>query len=205
MGKRLFLSINGIVAAYVISISALLAGFSSQALGQWPVEYNVDRMGGDIRSFWLSEPNYELCYNACLQEKGCKAYTYVKPGVQGPNAKCWLKKYKSRKILNQTCCISAANNATSKWVGSWWAYSFGNVYLEQNEDDQLSGKYSDGGTIWGQEGDDGKFYFRFQSSDGKAQGEGLWFIADTARGTFWGKKCYGYGCTPEGGYGVERK
>ena len=192
-------------AAFVVLAAALMMSFSCQAFGQWPVEYDVDRKGGDIRSFWLAEAKYQLCEYACVQEKGCKAYTYVKPGVQGPQAKCWLKNYKARKVPNQTCCISGANNVQSQWVGNWWAYSFGDVYLSQDEDDQLSGKYSDGGRMWGIEGSDGKLYFRFQTSDGKAGGEGVWFIADAAKRTYWGKKCYGFGCNPDGGYGVARK
>ena len=33
----------------------------------------------------------ECCRDACKKDRRCKAYTWVKPGVQGPTARCWLK------------------------------------------------------------------------------------------------------------------
>lgn len=54
-------------------------------------EYGVDRRGGDYRSFDLTFDAPGLCAGQCAQEGQCRAWTYVKPGVQGPRARCWLK------------------------------------------------------------------------------------------------------------------
>jgi len=55
------------------------------------IEFNIDRPGSDYKSFDLKINNFLLCKDACENDKKCKAWTYVKPGIQGPNAKCWLK------------------------------------------------------------------------------------------------------------------
>lgn len=203
--KRISRSLN-LAAVIAFFCMASLSGFSGQALGQGAlsVEYDVDRMGSDYHSFALPEAKYELCYNACLQDRKCKAYTYVKP-FEGYPAKCWLKNSKPMPIPNRTCCISGVSRSKSRWAGGWWAYSFGDIYLEQNEQDQLTGTYSEGGKLWGTEGDDGKFYFSFRNNDGSAQGQGVWFVTEPAKNRYGGKKCYGFGCAPEGGYDVARK
>ena len=51
----------------------------------------TDRWGSDYASFELSEPRAHWCANSCAQDVNCRAYAYVLPGVQGPNAVCWLK------------------------------------------------------------------------------------------------------------------
>jgi hypothetical protein len=69
------------------------------------IELNIDRMGMDYRNFDLPEANPELCWDACLEDPDCAACTYVKPGVQGPNARCWLKHGVPEPVTND-CCIS---------------------------------------------------------------------------------------------------
>lgn len=54
-------------------------------------EPNTDRPGSDIRSLNLPRPDPNLCREACVGESRCRAWTYVRPGVQGPSARCWLK------------------------------------------------------------------------------------------------------------------
>jgi len=68
-------------------------------------ESDTDRPGMDYRSFDLSEPRPELCRQACEQEHQCKSFTYVKPGVQGPSARCWLKSGVPAPVKS-SCCIS---------------------------------------------------------------------------------------------------
>jgi hypothetical protein len=68
-------------------------------------EYNVDRPGYDFQNFDLPQPRPELCRDACLRERGCAAFTYVNPGVQGPNARCWLKN-SAPQAIPSNCCIS---------------------------------------------------------------------------------------------------
>jgi hypothetical protein len=69
------------------------------------MEDNTDRMGMDYRSFDLPAADPKLCKSACEAETQCKAYTFVRPGVQGPQARCWLK----TSVPNPTrsaCCVS---------------------------------------------------------------------------------------------------
>ncbi len=69
-------------------------GYVEGVLG---MEWNTNRIGKDYKNFDLSEPNPELCRDACAKDPRCKACTYVKPGYQkptsgkGPKARCWLK------------------------------------------------------------------------------------------------------------------
>jgi hypothetical protein len=56
------------------------------------VTHNQDLFGGDYKSVVISEPRPSWCGGYCALENGaCKAYTYVPPGVHGPNAVCYLK------------------------------------------------------------------------------------------------------------------
>jgi len=68
-------------------------------------ESDTNRPGMDYRSFDLSDPRPELCRQACEQEHQCKSFTYVKPGAQGPSARCWLKSGVPASV-NSSCCIS---------------------------------------------------------------------------------------------------
>lgn len=54
-------------------------------------EYDTDRPGSDYANFDLQAANPDLCAAACTQDGRCRAWTYVRPGAQGPNPRCWLK------------------------------------------------------------------------------------------------------------------
>jgi hypothetical protein len=69
------------------------------------LEFNVDRPGADIANFDLSQARPELCRDACLRDGRCVAFTYVNPGVQGPNARCWLKN-PAPAARPSNCCVS---------------------------------------------------------------------------------------------------
>jgi 1-phosphatidylinositol phosphodiesterase len=69
------------------------------------LEWNVDRPGSDYRSFDLVQPSPDICQSTCMNEPQCVAFTYVNPGVQGPNARCWLKNNVPQPV-QQTCCVS---------------------------------------------------------------------------------------------------
>jgi PAN domain-containing protein len=71
------------------------------------LEWNVDRPGSDYRSFELPTPSPEMCQSACMNEPQCAAFTYVNPGVQGPNPRCWLKSAAPQPVP-QTCCVSGS-------------------------------------------------------------------------------------------------
>jgi hypothetical protein len=69
------------------------------------LELNVDRPGSDYRSFDLPTADPMACRNTCMGEAQCLAFTYVNPGVQGPNARCWLKNAVPNAAPNG-CCTS---------------------------------------------------------------------------------------------------
>ena len=68
-------------------------------------EQDVDRLGSDYQNFDLSEARYELCRDACANDPSCRAYSYVKPGIQALNARCWLKSSVSDPVPSP-CFIS---------------------------------------------------------------------------------------------------
>jgi hypothetical protein len=69
------------------------------------LEENTDRMGMDLKVIDLSVSDPLLCQQACAEEINCKAFTYVKPGYQGTNARCYLKSGVPDATPND-CCTS---------------------------------------------------------------------------------------------------
>ncbi len=71
------------------------------------VESGTNRPGQDYKNFEMqpSIAGFAPCQSACVNDPKCKAWTFVKPGVQGPKAKCWLKSGipNSRQ---DNCCVS---------------------------------------------------------------------------------------------------
>jgi hypothetical protein len=65
----------------------------------------ADLPGRDYAGFQLKSADATLCQNACQSDTKCLAWTYVRPGVQGTQARCWLKDRVPKQYLNQ-CCIS---------------------------------------------------------------------------------------------------
>src|SRR4029077_14418879 len=45
--------------------------------------------GRDYANF--PAPSAFVCRSSCGGESRCQAYTFVKPGIQGPTGHCWLK------------------------------------------------------------------------------------------------------------------
>jgi hypothetical protein len=71
-----------------------------------PIEFGIDRFGGDYRSLDLpSDPSGLACKAACDGEKRCRAWTYVRPGYIGASARCYLKS-KIPRPRRKPCCIS---------------------------------------------------------------------------------------------------
>lgn len=69
------------------------------------MEYDTDRAGSDYKNFDLTQADPALCYASCNGEAKCKAWTYVKPGIQGPKVRCWLKTSVPLAKSN-ACCVS---------------------------------------------------------------------------------------------------
>ena len=85
----------------ILSMILLATGVFVYAL-----EYDIDRPSMDYKNFNLSSPDPKLCEDACKADSAtCKAFTYVKPGIQGSSARCWLKNNVPSQVKN-TCCVS---------------------------------------------------------------------------------------------------
>lgn len=68
-------------------------------------EFDTDRPGGDISASNIAG-NWEECHRMCVGNLNCRAFTWVRPGVQGPSARCWLKNVVPGAQANG-CCVSA--------------------------------------------------------------------------------------------------
>lgn len=77
----------------------------AQSVGFQP---NVDRPGLDYRSFDLGG-GATICQSTCRGDRRCRAWTWVKAGVQGPSPRCWLKTAVPRAVRN-SCCTSGIVN-----------------------------------------------------------------------------------------------
>jgi hypothetical protein len=83
-------------------LSDLPQARSSESVGPGMID-NADRAGSDYRSFDVANPGE--CQLACNQQRTCRAWTYVRPGAQGSQARCYLKNAVPPATPN-TCCIS---------------------------------------------------------------------------------------------------
>ena len=86
--------------AYLLSSAAMLLA----ALPTCAVDgFNLP--GSDYRNFdadsWFS------CRNTCGGESRCQAWTWVKPGIQGPRGHCWLK-HRVPTLVKDACCNSGS-------------------------------------------------------------------------------------------------
>jgi hypothetical protein len=70
-----------------------------------PREHDMDRLGADYRGVDVRTDHIEDCENACKSDSKCAAWTYVKAGVQGPRARCYLKDPAPAASEN-VCCVS---------------------------------------------------------------------------------------------------
>jgi hypothetical protein len=71
-----------------------------------PIEFGIDRTGGDYRSFDLPpDPSGQSCKSVCESQTHCRAWTYVRPGYAGASAHCHLKS-KIPRPHRKPCCIS---------------------------------------------------------------------------------------------------
>jgi hypothetical protein len=68
-------------------------------------EPGVDRPGADFSNFDIPGRGPRACQAACLQNRGCVAWTYVRAGFQGPVARCWLKS-DAPGAQGNPCCVS---------------------------------------------------------------------------------------------------
>ncbi|MDR4495358.1 MAG: PAN domain-containing protein [Nitrospirales bacterium] len=69
-------------------------------------EPSTDLPGGDYLHGFLPKADPAICKQACARDGDCQAYTYVKPGIQGTQAICYLKESVSSRALKKDCCVS---------------------------------------------------------------------------------------------------
>ena len=71
-----------------------------------PVEFSIDRYGGDYRHFETSpDPTGAVCKAACEADGKCRAWTYRRAGYGAPVARCFLKD-QVKPPRRRPCCIS---------------------------------------------------------------------------------------------------
>lgn len=107
---------NITIFCMIISMILLVTGVFVYAL-----EYDTDRPGMDYKSFDITDPDFSqvaletrptlYCEKPCISDPQCKAWTYVKPGIQGPRARCWLKSGVPEAVKND-CCVSGVKQMT---------------------------------------------------------------------------------------------
>ncbi len=69
-------------------------------------EVGYDRLGMDLPGMPIADvTSARNCRIRCMKEHRCRAWTWVKPGFQGPGANCWLKSGIPWAKKNE-CCSS---------------------------------------------------------------------------------------------------
>lgn len=72
---------------------------------------NTNFPGRDIRSF--RSDGAMNCSEVCDRTRGCMAWTWVRPGLQGPKGVCWLKDG-APTVVRDTCCMSGLKDTEGK-------------------------------------------------------------------------------------------
>jgi hypothetical protein len=71
------------------------------------MEADTDRIGGDLYGFALTQADPAACQAVCNVHAQCQAWTFVKPGIKGPQAQCYLKS-PAPAPTRSNCCVSGA-------------------------------------------------------------------------------------------------
>jgi hypothetical protein len=71
-------------------------------------EDGINLPGRDYANF--NAPSAVTCMNSCAGDLKCQAYTWVKPGIQGPSGRCWLKSAVSPSVKD-ACCDSGVRHS----------------------------------------------------------------------------------------------
>ena len=74
------------------------------------IETDTDRPGNDMFGFNVAQADPAMCQTACAVNAQCVAWTYVKPGIQGPAPRCYLKGAAPAPARN-TCCVSGTKGS----------------------------------------------------------------------------------------------
>jgi hypothetical protein len=97
-----------------LGIVLVTLAIAAPAMAGEPVtlEPGMDRMGGDYKSFPVRQADPAQCRQACADDSSCRAYTFVKPGIKGPAAVCFLKSAPGQATAN-ACCTSGSKAAAA--------------------------------------------------------------------------------------------
>lgn len=95
-----------------LSLMLWISGAAAQQAAV-SLEPDTNRPGMDYRSLDLEDARPELCRQACERDEKCRAYTYIKPGIQGPRARCWLKSGVPTPQKG-ACCVSGVKTAKAE-------------------------------------------------------------------------------------------
>ena len=105
----------------------------------------TDLPGGDYKSFDLANPDPSLCKQACDNDYNCQAYTYVDPGIKGPNALCYLKNTVPASVSSSYCTSGIENGS----VGVTLEYTYHpNEFSTEKHYLNLTPYYGDWGNSW---------------------------------------------------------
>jgi hypothetical protein len=94
--------------AAVVAVSGITLADKNADAAKGPsvsIERSIDRPGRDYHGFDAGSAGVHACMSACEKDARCKAFTYVRPGVQGKLARCWLKDSVPKARLS-SCCDS---------------------------------------------------------------------------------------------------
>lgn len=113
-----------------------------------PWETNTDRPGSDYTSFWIDKDveafvAVRRCQDACQNDKRCSAFTYVKPGVQGTQGRCYLKT-SVPPPRKSACCTSGVVRPKT---GSDQCRNYAATAVQQNQSN-INGQCGYSGRRW---------------------------------------------------------
>jgi len=94
------------VRLMALLVLAAASGLPSHAVAQskfFSFERNVDRPGSDFSN--TASESAEACSFACQLVNHCRAWTFVRPGIQGPSGRCFFKDPAPQARRNP-CCTS---------------------------------------------------------------------------------------------------
>ncbi len=111
---RISITLRPLGAVLLVLISS--GSLTNSALAQW--ETFSDRPGNSYRKFVIARDveafvAVKQCEDACKKEAQCKAFTYVKPGIQGGDAVCYLKDTVPASV-SDNCCTSGVVRPETK-------------------------------------------------------------------------------------------
>jgi hypothetical protein len=94
--------LRALIIASVMTVAAAATATAQQFVP------NTDMPGGDYNNFEIGGTP-DQCRAPCMKDAKCQAWTYVKAGIQGRRAHCWLKDREPRAVSNP-CCTSGTRS-----------------------------------------------------------------------------------------------